>query len=489
MPFRFQPPPPRPFYRNPYVGTLAELAGAPQQIEAQRVLRDSAIHGQMAEQIGAIGTNTLDALMRYRADQPRRELLAAQAEHARIETATARRGQQEDQAIRTAMVNNGGDVESALAELRTSGDIGVTAATKLQKQITDARMSDLRTQDETLKATQAKLTQASQFLRGVEDRPEEERADAYTQIVPHVRAIVGPDLGKMLPDEYDPSVVGQAITWGETAQQTLERRRAALEAARQAQVSAKNDRDKDEYYTKSLGNWLSTVESQDEWDAALKFAKEQGAPDITLQKFGTEFSDEAKTRAEQLGMTPAERASARRTDNAPTRTRQVVITNPDGSTTTKIVEDTPGQSFYSPPPAATPPAVTPAQRATAERWKANELQKLEERFRAQQPNSPGAAEKGVLTEDDLNQAKWQIDNGYRAQIGLPNRSYEAFAAAMTGAGGGRTPAAAPPAAPPRRAAGPDAARRLLQGKQPGKYKLSDGSVWIIGRDGSIAPGM
>jgi hypothetical protein len=114
-------------------------------------------------------------------------------------------------------------------------------------------------------------------------------------------------------------------------------------------------------------------------------------------------------------------------------------------------------------------AATLAQKAAAERWKQGELEQLETKFRAAKTKTPFLNQMtgefvvpAPMTDAELDAAKARIQTSYLEQIG-------ASAAA---------PAAAQP--PSATAATPEA---LLKGQKPGRYTLTDGSVWLVDESG------
>lgn len=297
---------PRQYYQSPYVQAIAGATGGADRARAAADLQEGQIDTQTASSVGQAASGTLHDFLNYRATQSRRDLESAQAGLAKSTLADKQRDDADTQAVRDAMQTAGGDHDAALQALEQRGAVG--AATKLRSALTVARTQALDEQDKGLKLVKDRLSMASQLLQGVPES--DDPSTNYANVLPKVREIVGPDLGKQLPDEYDPDRVGQAVTWGETAQQTLDRRRAALEAAREGVANSKDAREKDGYFTKSLAQWLPTVGSQDEWDKALAAAKSLGAPPETLAKFGDAFTPEAAQRAGSFSLTADERAKA-----------------------------------------------------------------------------------------------------------------------------------------------------------------------------------
>lgn len=511
-------------YRSPYAQAIAGATGGADRARAGAAEQTGQIAANAASSIGQIASGTLHDFLSYKLEQPRRDLIAAQAGVERAKLSDIQRAEADDKAVREALQATGGDHDAALQVLDTRNP---TAAQKLRSALTEGRIKGLDEQDKTLKVVNDKLKTASQLLQGVPTA--DDPWTAYANILPKVREVVGPDLSKHLPDDYDPDTVGQAITWGETAQQTLERRRAALETAREGVATNKDARERDAYFTKALGQWLPTVSTQDEWDKALGSVKALGASPETLARFGAQYSPEAVQRAATFGLTPEEQARANKPPTAgsvadffATYARDVVHKPLDALTVQdkevaahrwamahKVdspTELTAGKrtelvqtilkypSVYHDLTDTTKSAIagelnaagftgfarqaTPATLAAAERWRQEQLVALETRFKAAQalPETHG-----VMTAEDLQAAKDAINVSYRAQIG----------------GSAAAPVAAPPAAPAARSAAapkpktvtvPAPVATALKGQKPGKYTLSDHSVWIVGKDGTVQPG-
>jgi hypothetical protein len=290
-------------FRSRYTPAIAAAIGDEGTARAAGDMQKAQISGNLVGNLTGQATNTLGALLQQ---QERQSDPRYQADQMKL--AQMKREQHDDDMVRQALSETGGDPDEALKTLRSSGQIGVSAATKLQAQVVAARKSANEDAFKTIEGTSKRLALQSQLFQGINDDPDP--ASAYQRTLPQVKAIWAPELGK-LPETYDPTFVSQAVTWGETAQQNLERKRAAVLTAKEGLDAAKDARAADEYTTKALGQWLSTVESQDEWTEALASAKKNlGATDATLKKFGPTFSPAAAKRAESFTMTPAERVKA-----------------------------------------------------------------------------------------------------------------------------------------------------------------------------------
>lgn len=524
---------PQELYRSPYVQAIAGATGGADRARAAAEQQQGQIASQEASNIGNIASGTLKDFLSYRMDEPRRQLQTAQAGLAKTQLADKQRDDADTNAMRQALQDSGGDHDSALQALDARGAVG--AATKLRTALTEGRLKLIDEQDKGLKLVKDKLGAASQMLQGVPGA--DDPWTAYANVLPKVRETIGPDLSKHLPDDYEPDTVNQAISWGETAQQSLERRRAALEAAKEGVANSKDVRDKDQYFTKSLSQWLPTVSDQDEWTKALNSAKALGAPPETLAKFGDAFTPEAAKRAESFGLTAEERAKGNQPPKAGTIEDYMttyardVAKKPVGALSLKDKDaalkryaqdhkvDSAGEitadkradlvatilkypSVYHDLTDTTKSAIagdlsragftqfertaTPATIAAAERWRSEELTKLDKRYETLKVPDGKKPVPGMMTSVDYQAEKDRIDASYKAQVGKADATPKPAAAAPPAAAGAK-PAVAPAAAkPPTTAA--NVAEFLKDQPSNKRYTLTDGSVWEKLADGTIRPG-
>jgi hypothetical protein len=256
-------------YRSPYAQAIAGATGGADRARAAAAEQTGQIAANAVNNIGQIASGTLHDFLTYKLDQPRRDLVKAQAGAREGPARRHQRNEADDKAMRERCRPSGGDHDAALHALDARGAVG--PATKLRTALTAERTRVIDEQTKVLDLSKKRLGMASQMLQGIPES--DDPWTSYAEVLPKVRAVVGPDLAKALPDDYDADRVGQAITWGQTAQELLERRRAALETAREGVAANKDKRDADAYFTKSLAQWLPTVSNQDEWTQALASAK------------------------------------------------------------------------------------------------------------------------------------------------------------------------------------------------------------------------
>lgn len=313
MPFVFQPYHVEP-YRNPYTANLTALIGAPERAQAQAQERIGASKARAAENIAGNVTNTLASLAarQQRVNDPDYQLASMRVQQARSD-------QQDDVLMRRALANNGGDPEKALRELRASGEVGVTAAGKLQTQVSAALKDKMQQADDQLKRTTMQLDVTSRLLNSVPDpvagedgtvTPHPEAAQAYAAVVPKLREVLGPQLAGSIPDQYDPQTVNGLKTMSETAAEHTQRERLSLDKAKLAVESGEDRRKKDKYFTESLALTLSNAESQEEWDQKKAGVLKAGGDQTTLDKFPAEWSPENAKKALAYGLTPEQQTKA-----------------------------------------------------------------------------------------------------------------------------------------------------------------------------------
>lgn len=536
MPFNYQAYHTEP-YRNPLTNTLIALTGGADRARAAEAEQEGAINANMGGQITGAITGTLGTLANA---AMRRQDPAYQLEGMKLKQ--AKQDQADDLMLRQSLAKNQGNPVKALADLRARGEIGVGAAGKLQTQISQQQHSALADADDQLKRTGMQLGIASQLLQGVPDPieddagnlvPHPQAAEAYGAVAPKLREVLGPDLGKSIPDEYDPAVVARMRAIGETATQHIERQRLALASAQAGTQAKKDSREADEHFTKALGLGLSTAESQDEWDRQVGSAEALGASKATVAKFGKEFSPEAAKKALSMVVSPDERAKeiAPKKERPPAepgsvaamaeafaRDKKVPVDTlslkdnetiarkwvqlhdkgdkPDGAITAqqtadyvtaitkfpKIWNDLTDTMKSKLIPALAASGFTEfgapstATTGAALRWKGSQLAELEKERRASQL-TPG----NEMSDADYQARKDGIETLFQQQVGAAGKP----APGGGGAGGQVTPPVAAPAAPATADAIPANVTAALKGKKSGKYTLTDGRVFLVQPNGTI----
>lgn len=289
----------------PYQGndSIARLILAHGQAQADARQRSGeAIAGGIAS-VGQAVSGTMADLVKYRLEAPRRETEQIALEEKKREVKIR-------QAIDDAWTTSGGDADKAVSSLEAKGH--GSAAMALRGQVAGWRKDLLGEQATKIDLMTKRLTMASQLLPAPptqRDDPAQLAAyhSAYTAALPQLRETIGPELSKFTPEPDDPDLLPKIDTmreWGMTQAQKLETRRAAIELARLGVDQSRDARSAEEHHTKALGQWLSTVDTQQEWDAALTSAKSMGASESVLKKFGPTYSKDAAAKALDLALTP-----------------------------------------------------------------------------------------------------------------------------------------------------------------------------------------
>jgi hypothetical protein len=492
-PFRYEP------YVNRHAATIGGLiqhgpdaAARALEFRGQAQGRAAEIGGQATAQaiqgIGAQVAGVMHDVMRVQLEQPRRDLEA-------IQLRGAKRAEAEDTATRKAFQDAKGDLPTAIKTLEQQGDY-ITAG-KLRTQLYESHLKGLDETKKALDITGERFKQSSQLLQGVPGAPDP--AAAYKTVLPQVRQIVGPQLGAMLPDDYDPAIVKQALTFGMTAGEVTAQRRQATAETTAALTQAVSKVDLVEKLTKSAARYAQTVDTQEEWEALRAMVEHLGgdsAKDV-LTKFPAQYSPAAvqdaakllrdtpvnfqhetvlttdangKPRITEAGFNPTTNqwfaagdtktplTNVRKFERDP-RTGAVAVTdslvgalkaNPaiyedlTDSVKSALWAD-PRMQGFAPPPKAD----KGASRATAERWRTTQLNKIDENLGNM-----------VIDKAQADKARATVEASYQAQIG--------------------TPAAVKP--PPVKAAAPGGAPTEGETKEipgyPGTEQTFKGGKWI-----------
>lgn len=488
---------------------------------AQGLEAQGQAQGQAIQSATNAFSGTLSDMLKYNMQAPQRELTDLEVKKRREEytddqvtrSATQAALQQPEIAgIKDPTEQSHAVSDFVLQHLDGSGAIG--AATKFRAQLQEARIKAL---DQTIKQTDLAhkgVEQASSLLQSV---PEDKNPQAaYTNVLQQVRQLVGPDLAKHLPDQYDEPTVRNAVQWGMSAKEGLDYRRRAGEDARDALQNATSRVGLIESLTKSTAGFAKTITTPEEWDQMRKNVAALAPKDVTdqvLSRFDTAFAPDSPLKAEKLidktGFDPKEGLTTingkkqlvwagydKETNSyflpgdtktplkdftpfvkgaegqlaAADRTKLIdaVKANPSvwhqltETARTQIAGDLHKQGFNF-------PAVDRGSSvATAERWKMTAMKALDDEF-SQKRGLKGAF---GMSQADYDKKKSAIDTSYQVQIG-----------------GGQPPAGAPkpapaPAAPPPAAVPPAVVAPAAA--PPPKPAAEVGPVTVKLPDGRIA---
>jgi hypothetical protein len=193
-----------------------------------------------------------------------------------------RRAQAEMQQI---LQQSGGDFNLAIKTLAPKYP---QAALELQTRVGKAQQESYKAVTEQTKADQAKINFALGMLPAV-DSPE-----SYALFKQSI-APWSPELAEMLPSEYTPELKNKLLEVGLSAKDLLDRRDKALK-----------EFDSGDKMVATAG-YLATANTAEEWDQTIQFAKLHNVRQEDLALFGS-FSPENKARAEALSLKPEKRA-------------------------------------------------------------------------------------------------------------------------------------------------------------------------------------
>lgn len=485
----------RPYDSSAHTARMGDLLRARGEVAA----REASVRGQAwagaAQDIGQTISGTMGQLVAYQQAEPRRR--REEAQMAKAEREERRQGNLE------GVMQMAGQLppEDAIDLLRKEGY--TQEAGQMQAQLSQARRDGIADQKAKLELASTQLNKALDLLSAVDGAPEPDRPTAYSSVAPQVRELVGEDLGKMVPDAYDPRFMANAMEWGMSAKDKLSARREAITNLR---LDHKDKRDADEHFTETLSKWLGTVDDQQEWTDALQNARDLGAPAETLAKFGDAYSPEAVAKA--VSFTAKERppaAAGSLEDYVNVKTQE------NGGKPLTPAQIRQARAEY------TAAGRDPSGKDDAGRTMA-QLQAARDRRYDRMREVEKGIEGGTIQPADAEAMQHRIDSEYALATGQqpppPLRqaptdlvasegrtSYEAPREAPRNAGGtmgdllrpqpshapsspfGAQPASAAPA--PASQVPPEVAE-VLQGLPPGRHTLSDGSVWQITGDGKVA---
>ena len=371
-PFQARQYDPRPGARR-----MADLGMHLGDIEADRATRVGSAWANGVQGVASAIGRTMTDLAEYEEQKPARE---ARNEQLRAETSKANREADYNKAMGDMQGMGADDVIKGLRE-RGFPEKAADLQAKLDKSRDDALDIEIKK----FTVAEKRLSEAAALLDGARSATGAE-VETYRSVLPKVRELVGEDLAKSIPDEYDRAFVDQAMTWGMSMKDKLTTRR---ESAAGLLSKNRDERAADEHFTKAIGQWLTTVDTQDEWDEAIANAKGLGASDATLAKFGGQYSQEAVARAKVFAGTK---------DDAPKAGSFEAFMTSFAASKKKDVG-----------------ALSPNEQLAARRqWAAADWK----------PEKPSGDDTAVVTADDYRSIRAAIEKEFEAQITPPPGSDE-----------------------------------------------------------------
>lgn len=174
--------------------------------------------------------------------------------------------------------------------------VAPSAAMKLKTEIGNQQKTLAEAEKTRLESLTTRMTLASQAMRHAQDNPDD--PNAY----PLAKGVVESLTGAKLPDQADPSVIGQIVDQGTTAANAIRAKNNAVDALLKSQQTQSG-------WLKSASQAFSLAQSPDDWAATGSHLYALGVPKAVIAQFGP-WSADAPKKAGELGMTPNERATA-----------------------------------------------------------------------------------------------------------------------------------------------------------------------------------
>lgn len=356
-------------------------------------------------------------------------------------------------AVQEALTHAQGDPSAAADHLEGVGRW--SEATALREQASEIRAAQQEEIVNGFKRQREGFETATRYLQSIEATPEERRAEVYGQYRPQLLEALPEGLREFLPEQYDPAVLETGIPLGLTAAQAASRREQAVTTLNKRLSNAKNQHEMDTASLEALATfaehandsadfrtYIETLERtyqaspvirhavgdvpDGEWDDAtreqvaerLRAASDPDLPSSIEQAVLRAYeSGNPETVTGLVGLA-GRLSAARRTPTGSEAVNpvevQALLDNPEiwGDITPSkrdAMLGTLAQQGFDFGAAAR--AMTPSQRATIERWKADQLTELDRALRE--------GELGAVEEEQAiySREKARIEDSYRVQIG------------------------------------------------------------------------
>lgn len=295
-------PVPQP-YQSPYVQSMAQLIGAGDRYQADAIQQSAAARARGVENIGHEVGGTLMDYAKYELAQ-RSPVVQLQ----KLKVQKELEDMADDDLIQKTVAANGGDVDKALGTLRQSGNVSVTAISKLQKMADDSRNAALKSSHDTLTYKSDILKQAGQMYPEAPAKPDDpdqvsKFTSQYAEVYPSLVSTVGPQFAPNLPKPDDPDLVNKVDVlrkWGLSASEAIRLQTAGLAKIAEARREKEDVRKANDADQKGISLRLSTAQNQDDWNTILTESKAQGVDPSVLARFPVEFSPKAVNTARVL---------------------------------------------------------------------------------------------------------------------------------------------------------------------------------------------
>lgn len=191
------------------------------------------------------------------------------------------------------------DYQKTLRELRANNLLDY--AGQVQDQWIKERKNTADEIKQTLEDFNTRLDKSRTLLYGIHDQASLDRVRPYLELE------LGKEYSSMIPTTYDPEAFKSLSTLGEAADQYAKRQTFAMDMAKKALDNASEEFKANEDWKTSWSSWVSTVNSQEQYDAAMNSYAQNGAPLDIVMQFGTRWSPDVKKRATDAALGAKER--------------------------------------------------------------------------------------------------------------------------------------------------------------------------------------
>ena len=316
--------------------------------------------------------------------------------------ATERKERAVQQRIEEAFKTAKGNPEKAADILESHGEW--MAGRKIRDNAMTIRQQTVEQVQNRLDQHKTLYGQGAQFLKEIEQRPE-----LYPDLRPRLVELataLDPRFAQEIPETYEPQKVRGMLQFAEGAAVQLDSWGRAAALAKQKFTAKQDFATALKTDQEIVSHLFSTAGDQATWDQALEGAQYVGVSEDVLAQVGKTWSKDAQERARQIGLTPEQRGTetraavtAKRADEqfAETKRHNRVMEGISRQRESRLSEGGGGLSDSA--------------RAVAERWKATQLEELERDL-----TDPTKSQS--LTMGDVRRRQLQIENSYRAQLGL-----------------------------------------------------------------------
>jgi hypothetical protein len=326
-----------------------------------------------------------------------------------------------DQAAMQAALQTSATPDDAIDLLYKQGH--ANAAGLLSKNLNETRLAKANALDKSLDIQKKQV----EFLSSLAGSAKNQRD--WDNVYSTAASILPPGSPIMaqIPKLYDQDTQNKLVTMGMSAKDHLDLQQTALknhnDALRLQMDQGRYNQEVQDKQRTAASQLLSSAQNQDQLDQYQQLLAGEGYDPKMLAEFGNTWSPDFPKRALKIGMTPAQQSTA---------AHEAVMAG-QGATRNQIAQDRLDFEKAGGVTASGRP-MTPGQRATAARWQQQQYRNLDKALRADPTNwTDPTNPQSPIKPDVLAQAKLGIENGYRAQIGLPSlEDAEAFYASTPG---------------------------------------------------------